>query len=157
MNKRMASEKLSEAEQMKEAKTIEEPDVIENVTSPSQSIKRKGFPHKTFARKNIKIIDESSSGSEKSEKNAEEKEQNMTLATWSEIEEPGVLKVNPLAAKHPIVSYTFIIRDGSQGYWEFKRTNLEVKGFVRLSVGIKVYNPNTKMERHYRDYISYPI
>lgn len=132
LNKRVTYEKVSEAEQVKQAKTIEKPNIVENVTSSSQSAKRKGVIHKTFAKKKRKIIEESSNEYEKAEVNTKEKEQEMTLATWSEIDEPGVIKVNPLDDKHPIVSYNFKIRDGSQGYWEFMRSNHGVQGFVRL-------------------------
>ena len=38
----------------------------------------------------------------------------------------------PLASKHPIVSYTFRVRSGSEGYWEFKRSNDTVQGFTDI-------------------------
>jgi hypothetical protein len=117
MIKKLVPKKVTEAEQVKEAKTIENPnDAAEKGTSPSQSVKRKGVVHKTFARKKRKIIEESSSDYEKAEEVAEEKEQEKTLVTWYEPKEPGVLKTKPLATKHPIISYTFKIRGGSEGY-----------------------------------------
>ena len=55
-----------------------------------------------------------------------EKEQETTLAMLEESKKP-------LAEKHPIISYTFKIRGGSEGYWEFMRSNHEVQGFKEIS------------------------
>jgi hypothetical protein len=84
MNKKLVPEKVIEAEQVK---------LTETKIPPSQSVKRKSVGHKTFARKKKKISDESSSDVDKAEEVEEEHE--TTLAVWSELEEPEVIKEKP--------------------------------------------------------------
>jgi hypothetical protein len=54
----------------------------------------------------------------------------MALTVLSKHKEPEITNAVPLAAKRPIISYTFRVRDGSEGYWEFKRTNGLCYGFI---------------------------
>lgn len=38
----------------------------------------------------------------------------------------------PLNSKHQIISYTFRVRDGSEGYWEFIRSNNHLEGYPTI-------------------------
>ena len=48
-------------------------------------------------------------------------------------EESSIPTHVPLASKYPIVSYTFRVRNGSEGYWEFRRSNDTFEGYTSLS------------------------
>jgi hypothetical protein len=63
----------------------------------------------------------------------EDKERMMALTVVSKHKEPEIINAVPLAAKHPIISYTHGIRDGSEAFREFKRTNGLYYKFIRFS------------------------
>ena len=99
-----------------------------------------------MAKKKRKVVLESSSESDKKDETKDnneeedeeeisqaERERLMALTVLSTHKEPPITNAVPLAAKHPIISYTFRVRDGSEGYWEFKRTNDMYYGFISFS------------------------